>query len=618
MGIEALTRAADGSEASPGEDRGERWISASATRNFAIGDPILDWLNRYGEQRGFLRDDDEARAYPPYDDRTDFTRFIFEQGARFEAGVVALLRERHPEHELVTVSRGHEDIRSRGAAIMTFEAMRMGVPLIHQGVLWDASTRTFGAPDLLVRSDVLREVFPDAIDASEAAFGAPDLPGSWHYRVVDVKFTTLRLNRRGGPGNGGSSPAYKCQLHVYNRALGRLQGYEPPAAFLLGRSWQQTVTGVVERGTGCLERLGAVEQSGTLARGVPIARAVADACAWLRRMRAEGSSWEVRPRPTVPELYPNMSNTQDGPWHAAKREIAEEIGELSLLWQVGASGREQAHAAGVYDWRDQRCTPAVVGVNGEKRPGTLIELLDVNRSSDGPSIRPARIRVAAEEWRVEPPLEFYVDFETVSDLADDFTRLPDRGGQPLIFMIGCGHLEGGEWRFRSFTVDALSEDEETRIIDQWLEHMAARRARLAPGGPEPLVIHWSHAEVSMFETAYNSATARHPERDWPSPRWFDFLAEVMRAEPVVVRGAMGFGLKAIARALHDLGFIETRWGDGPADGLGAMVGAWWAQARAAELGTPLSEDALMLEIAQYNEVDCRVMMETVRYLRQSH
>ena len=68
----------------------------------------------------------------------------------------------------------------------------------------------------------------------------------------------------------------------------------------------------------------------------------------------------------------------------------------------------------------------------------------------------------------------YVDFETVSDLADDFSRIPERGGQPLIFMIGCGHIEDGDWIFASFTADSLAEPAEARIIDEWLNHDAGR------------------------------------------------------------------------------------------------------------------------------------------------
>jgi hypothetical protein len=87
---------------------------------------------------------------------------------------------------------------------------------------------------------------------------------------------------------------------------------------------------------------------------------------------------------------------------------------------------------------------------------------------------------------------------------------------------------------------------------------------------------------------------------------------------VVVRGAFGFGLKAVAKALHGHGLIETRWDDGPMDGLGAMVGAWWCAEEAQTAGIALADVPLMGEIARYNEVDCRVVMEIVRYLREHH
>lgn len=81
----------------------------------------------------------------------------------------------------------------------------------------------------------------------------------------------------------------------------------------------------------------------------------------------------------------------------------------------------------------------------------------------------------------------------------------------------------------------------------------------------------------------------YPDRPWPSPRWFDFLKEVVRAEPVVIRGALGFGLKAVANAMYEFGLIETHWDAGPADGLGAMMGAWWCAREAERLGVGMSE-----------------------------
>ncbi|PZC45675.1 MAG: hypothetical protein C1O27_002340 [Chloroflexi bacterium] len=607
LGIEALTINAAGDPVVPetGDDWAE-WIAPTATRNHALRDPLLDWLNLYGEANGFQRDD----QFASYDPRTDFRHFITRKGIEFEAAVVA---------HLMTLASIHVIPRELGTrslepAQATFEAMLRGEEVIYQAVVRDAESRIYGAVDFLVRSDVLYKLFPSAITALAASEPAPDLGGSrWHYRVVDAKFTTLHFLAGGELGDSnGSSWAYKVQMFLYNRALGGLQGYMPPESFLLGRGWEQRS----ERGMSCMDRLGAVPDPHVSGNRGSLAIAAEEACAWLRRVRTQGQAWNVLPEPSVPELRPNMAG-QGGSWSEAKGRIARELDELTLLWQVGFDKRNAANQQGVLRWSDTACTSDVVGVTGKKQGPILAALLDVNRSIDGPAVRPAKIVTAQEEWRPVPPLEFYVDFEYVSDLDDNFSRIPERGGQPLIFMLGCGHLENGEWQWACFIADALSEPSEADVIDAWFAHMEAVRQRLIPDGERPKVIHWSRAEQSVLETQFNSAMKRHSDRDWPAPNWFDFLGKVVREEPVVVRGALGFGLKAVARAMHSRGHIDTDWGAGPADGMGAMVGAWSCEVEAKGRGCTLSETELMQDIARYNEVDCKVMMEIVRYLREN-
>ena len=632
MGIRALTHRDDGTEivVPLSTEDWRSWVSAGRTRNWMLRDPLLDWLQLYGKSQSFV----PSQELSGYDRNLDFMEFIFEKGREFEAGILRLLQGRY---EVAILAADYRDILSLRKAEETFAAMQAGVPVIHQGVLWDAQNRNYGAPDFLVRSDVLREMFPEELTETEASVSAPDLGNEgWHYRVVDTKFTTLHLNASGEVGNDGSAPAYKAQLYVYNRMLGRLQGFQPPASFLLGRGWQQRR----DRGSSAFERLGPVLQSGTVANGIPIAGEVERALQWIRRVREEGGTWQLLPEPSVPELYPNMSNSDDGDmnidvspaemepgmdpeeahynWMGAKKWLATELKELTQLWQVGPGGRSTAQAAGFRRWDDQGLTPETVGINGASQRPVLEQILAVN-SDGGPPVRPARIETTRTEWHDCPPVEFYVDFEFCSDLDDNFRGLPERGGQPLIFMIGCGHLEDGEWRFRSFVADLLSEEEELRIIQEWVEHMSAVRDRLDPGDAQPRIMHWAHAEVTAIENAYNSARNRHGEHaDWPQLGWYDFLQNVMRKEPIVVRGAMGFGLKAVANAMRANGLIETGWEDSEVDGLGAMVGAWRCDAMAREKGVPMSEVDPMSDIVRYNEVDCRVMMEIVRYLRMNH
>ena len=49
-----------------------------------------------------------------------------------------------------------------------------------------------------------------------------------------------------------------------------------------------------------------------------------------------------------------------------------------------------------------------------------------------------------------------------------------------------------------------------------------------------------------------------------------------------------------------------------------MTGAWWCDEEGGNRGVRLTDTDLMQEVARYNEVDCRVMMEIVRYLRMHH
>ena len=102
-------------------------------------------------------------------------------------------------------------------------------------------------------------------------------------------------------------------------------------------------------------------------------------------------------------------------------------------------------------------------------------------------------------------------------------------------------------------------------------------------------------------------------------RWFDFLGMVMRREPVRIEGAKGLGLKAVARAMKRQRLIDSTWDDASnLDGLGAMVGAFWAAGEARRLGVPLEDIDLVREIVRYNEIDCKVMMEIIAHMRRFH
>jgi len=606
IGRAAITQRVDGTVVDPRSDvEWLEWVPAGAVRNWCDGDLLVDWLAEYGEQHGFRRDD----RLPGYDRVFDLPRFLMEQGRRFEQALLVDLQGRWPVTRIATRP---DEARSLAAAEATWDAMKDGAPVIASAVLRDPERRTFGVADLLVRSDILGELCPDAFVGDQLELPVAAMRHGRHYRVVDVKFSTLHLLKDGGLG--ATDVDVMAQAWIYNEALGRIQGFTPPAAYVAGRAWRQGAA----RGDRCWERLARVPSDAYVrSRDEDLASIVARACAWIRRLRTEGAEWRVLPIPSVPELWPNMKANGDFPWHTAKAEIAIKLADLTILPRINAELRGAAHATGVTRWDDARTSAVLFGLDGE-HARTLDAVIAVNRDGGEP-VRPARVSADEERWRILPAAEAFVDFEFVHDLDDDFRSFPRKGGQSLIFQIGCGTYRDRRWSFQQFTVDDLGVDAEGRMIDEWLIHLAALAAGAGLASASDVrLVHWSLAEESSFERAYESARSRHPDREWPALQWYDLLGRVFRAEPVVVRGAFSFGLKAIARALRAHGLITTEWGDGLADGAGAMAGAWSAAADARARGRSLKESPVMREIAAYNEVDCRVMAEILDHLRQSH
>jgi hypothetical protein len=170
----------------------------------------------------------------------------------------------------------------------------------------------------------------------------------------------------------------------------------------------------------------------------------------------------------------------------------------------------------------------------------------------------------------------------------------------MFFMITWGFVaHDGRWQTRQIVARDLSLSAEADMKTAWLaelEHLAdtygveRRQIRL---------FHWGNPHVPV-----------------PDLNWFDLLDNLIHPEPVTVRGAFGFGLAEMARALHALGLIETALPDRPVGPLETMAGAWSAATEAAASHTPLDQTAPIKMIARFSQELCRSMMETLVFLRQ--
>lgn len=574
----------------------EEIVSATNLYHYMIKDPLIDWLklsNRSG-----------TRSSPAYGISGTFTEFITKRGIEFEKELV-----RYIDQNLIPVKSVSSYI-NEDTLQKTKDFMFEGIPIIHSAPLFNKTNNTQGVADLLVRSDYLMNLINvEPLTDIEKNTPSPTLGVNYHYVVIDIKFSTLPLRADGKHLlNSGSYPAYKAQCLIYTEAVGLMQGYTPPYAFIMGRRWRCSEKGVNKNNYTCLDRLGRIDYENI---DKEYKTMTIDAINWVRDVRKNGKNWIINP-PSRVELYPNMC-VDSGIWNGEKEKIAEKIGEMTNIWFIGIKHRNNAVEKGVSSWRDYACTTELMKFNGTRAP-TVDAILNINRQVKD-KILPTKIESNLYQWKDTDSPEIYVDFETLSDIFADFNHLPEQSCTDMIFMIGVGWEENKKWRYKNFICNSPTFDEEFRIMDEFVTFVRDFN--------NPKMFHWcaeerfwKSAECRQFDIACGDENEERKEQistNWKLSGWSD-LCILFQSVPIVVKDCFKFGLKKIAKAMKKHGLIKTSLESDCDSGMTAMTKAWKAYNT---YDNPVDCD-IMKDIAKYNEFDTKVLWEILLYLRNHH
>ncbi len=615
----------------------DKWISASKTRNYALQETLIDWLDLW-YKNSIETDNFSSRYNTKSNDTTDtstendFSKFIMNKGTQFEKNVYALLKKKFTEVELVSVCT---DLRNYDKKVFdyektTIEHIKNGIPLIYQGLLMNRSgplVYTYGIPDLIVRSDYLDKIVKlQPYEKDFVKFKAPYLNGNYHYVIVDIKFTTLELCSDGKRiRNAGSVPAYKCQLYIYTHALGLIQGFEPTKAFIIGRKFKYESCNKQYYGNECFARYGHIEYDDWDRDYIQETIAAVE---WLKKLKTEGKNWKLLPLPSVPELYPNMASTYDSPWDSFKYEYASKIGEITLLWNCGVKNRKIAHSKGIYSYRDTKCNAKIIGISGVKQAPILDKIIKINQKSQFASnqekITVSIDAAAKNPWSLPSKLRITVDFETINCIFDNFQNLPAAQNNTYLFMIGVGYkVTNNDAQYKMFLVSELSKDAEFQIIYQFYKFLRKITDEyVGPNEPIPELYHWGHIERSFFSglcERLQKAIGTDINNDLSlmknELKWCD-MADSLKNNHIVINGCFKFGLKEVAGRLSELGLIKSRWNNQSAcsNGNTAMIIAYRAYQQAKQLNKPITAIPIMREIMDYNKIDCLVIHEIIDLL----
>lgn len=569
-------------------------VSATHVYSYMMRDSLVDWL-KLSSRCG-------TRKSPAYTKAGGFTEFIMNKGVEFECELIKYINNNRVPVISVSEYITPDSLRK------TKELMKQGVPIIHSAPVKNPYNNTQGIIDLLVRSDYIANlVDEDPLTKDEKTISAPKLDESYHYIVIDIKFSTLPLRSDGlHLLNSGSYPAYKAQCLIYTEAVGYIQGYTAPYAFIMGRRWRYTKGGVINRNYTCLNKLGKISYNSV---DSDYNIRTKDAIKWVRDVKRNGKTWKVNP-PSRVELYPNMC-IDSGEWNSEKKKIADNIGEMTSIWYVGMKHRNIAIDRGIKSWRDKRCTAKAMGLNGVRAP-IIDSIMGINRQTKD-KIWPSVIKNNMYNWK-KKGCELFVDFETISDIFADFNHLPNQYSTDMIFMIGVGWVEKGKWTFINFICNEATYDEEYRIMNEFAQFVTDRdNPKMYNWVAESQI--WNSAECRQFDIACDKQDEelKNHISDWQIDNWAD-LHNVFKTEPIVLKDCYKFGLKPIAKAMRKHKMISANIESECNNGMTAMVNAWNCYKKS---NNPATSD-MMKDIAKYNEFDCKVLWEILSYLRENH
>ena len=569
-------------------------FSATKFRNYFMGDPVIDYLNLYGESFGFQKDDKGENAYMEY---------IMQRGQEFEKYIMELLIPKFKKMTFVDIAREYPDGFNQDGVHETIRQMRLGTEVIYQGFIADKELRIHGIPDLLVRADKLRELFDGFYPEFDAIQDLPTRKGKLvfpHlYVVVDIKMSTLEFLKSGTISKKKLMKVYAAQLFVYNKILENLMFerteietlFFQPNVFLLSPRLKIGDSLILDG----KQNIARINLNRDMDDKINIfAVEMRKALNWLKEMCANGESWNLL-LPSRDELCPNMKNKEDYPWHNVKSILAKQ--QQSFSDRPGFSHEDSIAISEKRKTIEQHISEIK---NPKKR--RFMEVMNEVRSDDeADETEIQMIRMHPAIAASPEKMNIFVDFEYIS--GSEFTFEPNY--RTHLYLIGMAYESNGKFKYEHFIVDSITDAEEKRIIKQWISRM-----RSISQNRELQLIHWSNAEPSNFRTLKETLQIRG------TFNWQD-LMKLFEDSPGFLKENCGvlknMKLKTVAKAMKSRGHIKSDWDDEMTNGMEANM----VIIRGVQQKLPRFADFAGIDrLIHYNMIDCATLYEIVKYLRQ--
>ncbi len=528
--------------------------SASSTHNYVLNDPILD-IFQY------------TNIYPNAKDQVEdkFLTVLFEQGNLFERGIMNILYN-NPNLTIKTISHSRDESLMYSKYQETMIALQNNVPFLYQAPLHtqNPSFPYFGTSDIIAKVSELKK-FIKKLDINSFYDD--------HYAIVDIKYSSVKFKADGEHILGsGRMKANNNQISIYNELLKQIPGIKVlDHSFILGRSYKLKDNIVYD----CFYTLGHTE---------PVEKnyllEIAD---WLTEVKSYNTTNMLRP------VFPNMCNQYDMPYHTIKQSIAKKNDEITSLYRVSYSDRENLLKSGITKWSDPNFLLSLSSSKYHKSD-LLKNIISVNMQD------------SSQNYKIDYPLleqfqiinknigHYFVDIERSTNIILDTSKLPNTYKETCTFMIGVYSDNG----YHSFLKQSSDEKD---IYIQALKFIEQDSDRY--GYSDYRIYHWGQIEKTYIEKALLR---------YDVSKLCDLYTTIISMN-FVVKGSLSYGIKDIANAMLNNKMIcykpETV---GITGQMAALLAEKYYSTSSNDVFTELQD------IILYNKQDCKMLMCIFNFL----
>jgi hypothetical protein len=474
-------------------------------------------------------------------------------------------------HELFYENQQHVQIKMKIKGKEKFVA--------YNSNLYNKSLNLYVKPDLIFHREVFQELFPEI---------KIDLP---EYIIIDILFKNIHFNStKTDILNNGSIYYHKCKMYVANSSLG-LKG----KGFFFGKEYRHKDNILPKK-----------EWFGFFPLTEDLKYTVKDAKGWLMRLRENYDKWKIYPEPSIIELYPNM-NRKEGNWNDEKTILAHLIKEITLIWNISYNKRCSLHNEGIKCWDDPFLLTNIYKFRVRENHTEYVQqkMIDINLQ-DEIKIEPRKIKNREFKEKIKEQADSIIlDIESVInfDESESYFEEKKKLEHPRISIIGT-ILNRDEYIFKDFTIRDLTNEEEKKIIQYWINYLDNNFTSTIR------VYHWGNAEKVYLKYM----KMKYPDLIFPNLEMIDLLY-YFKGEPIRIKGCFGYGLKEIVKNLYNLELIDNYWED-DISGLDALVEFKKYSKIAQEKNIPLKRFPQIKKIIYYNYMDCRVIIDILKILEK--